>query len=189
MAPTLGAGSKASGMADNNNSGRVNEPRQNGDRTPHLGGGLGRAHFFAGPAQHPGTACPAVSRHRSSSPQHLGGLALGLAPGDGVGDNRPHRAGDAGGTGAQEPHQQQLPRLHRDRHGVCPRHRHAAGPARRHLAPEPGLRPAGQHRRSLRQQLQQQRHPDLLLHPAVAWRQGGDRRSPGADRGEGQAGA
>ncbi len=34
-----------------------------------------------------GAADPAVSRHRSPAPQHLGGLALGLTPGDGVGDN------------------------------------------------------------------------------------------------------
>ena len=170
-----GFGSKASGMADNNNSGRVNEPRQNGDRAPHLGGGLDRADFPAGPAQHPGTADPAVPRHRPSTPQHLGELAFSLSPGDGVGDHRPHRTGDAGGAGAQEPCQQQLSRLYRNRHGVCPRHRHAAGPARCDFAAEQGLGIAGQDRRPLRQQLQQQRYPHLLLHPAAARRQRGDR--------------
>ena len=69
-------------MADNNNSGRVNEPRQNGDRTPHLGGGLGRAYFPAGPAQHPGLPVqlfPDIDRPhlnisvswRSASPQEM----------------------------------------------------------------------------------------------------------------------
>ena len=38
--------------------------------------------------------------------------------------------------------------------------------------PEPGLGLPDKHRRSLRQQLQQQRHPHLLLHPATARRQG-----------------
>ena len=42
------------------------------------------------------------SRHRPSPPQHLGELAFRLAPGDGVGSHRSHRAGDAGGAGAEK---------------------------------------------------------------------------------------
>lgn len=72
QSPPLGAGGKANGMADHNNSGSVNESRQNGDPGPTRRAVSIELIFLASLFGIRGQPIP---RYRQPAPQYLGGLA------------------------------------------------------------------------------------------------------------------